>query len=893
MTHCPNTVSLFIGSSFKLMSYRHCVGNMLRKLNDQWELHGVRLYLKRWEDFRTEYESKSKQEEYIDELVLPSDICAFFFRDEIGKYTEQEMDARLKSSGYDGLLCYRVPDGAGNFSNDVKTKLEGKGLKVIDVENEASLAAAIQNEVDAYIKSHKKGGISLNAKKEYRLYTTIPDDNADRRDEFGTTIRNLDDLCEEMLNVRCKLHPLRHPKLLEVTDHYVPFLYKQIADVDLKEMSDALTLLDANTRLKDITLFYRQGSKIFDDVEVKKLIGKRDLFGVKVKSPDTINWRLFTWILKRQSAIDVALAGFTVADKYLYINGRPLVEVDTLDDSGKINALLSEKDSICQKIDKLLAVSSNNKNDLKIKRLNGQKRVNEAKLLAEMTDSIYQWIYEELTSEAEDVSGPIDIDQVNAVIEISESHLQSIENQKASALKSLQQHLAMVNARLKALGVDIKHQAEKEELKALAEVREKLTRSLVNFGAVSPQQLLNVQLYLIGVHDSYLHPFIVTPEEDAIYERIINDSESYNLKDVRIEKVRYNFGNHYHRNREFAKAREYYETCLRNVRQIDDDSQSVLRFKTSLYLELCVVYRDSRNYEKLKEVLGEFEKHVDHCMTLSGRYLIDKGIYLSFLLTSPIPDSREKERIIKEAMAVCNQITERFEIPVEDDWFGLACVQLPNLIAGYWIDNYYRDIKNTIEQAKHYLQICELNVQKLMRENIVEGLFYDGEVKHQMGFLHYLIGELPMAEDCYLRAVKSKQRLMKIRNDSSDSFSYANTLVNWGAAKVAYLELALGGRRVPIPNIKLETMVEDALEIYENYAKKGDAEAEQKIYETLQLLGTIYYYRGKLSGHKAITWRGIRLLQQCYEWDRQHPENTYHEKFIGCSGMILREEGLI
>ena len=78
-----NSVSVFIGSSFKLMSYRNCVGNMLRQLNDRWEQQGVRLFLKRWEDFRTEFESQSKQQEYIDELALPSDICAFFSATEL------------------------------------------------------------------------------------------------------------------------------------------------------------------------------------------------------------------------------------------------------------------------------------------------------------------------------------------------------------------------------------------------------------------------------------------------------------------------------------------------------------------------------------------------------------------------------------------------------------------------------------------------------------------------------------------------------------------------------------------------------------------------------------------------------------------------------------------
>ena len=77
------SISVFIGSSFKEMSYRKRIGNRIRQLNDVWEPKGVRIYLKQWEDFRVQYRGKSKQQEYIDELALLSDICIFFFGERI------------------------------------------------------------------------------------------------------------------------------------------------------------------------------------------------------------------------------------------------------------------------------------------------------------------------------------------------------------------------------------------------------------------------------------------------------------------------------------------------------------------------------------------------------------------------------------------------------------------------------------------------------------------------------------------------------------------------------------------------------------------------------------------------------------------------------------------
>ena len=90
-----NIVNVFLGSSFKLMYARKSVGNFIRKLNDKWMERGVRVCLKIWEDFRTEYEDKSKQDEYIDELVIPSQICVFMYDDCINPYTEKELNAKI------------------------------------------------------------------------------------------------------------------------------------------------------------------------------------------------------------------------------------------------------------------------------------------------------------------------------------------------------------------------------------------------------------------------------------------------------------------------------------------------------------------------------------------------------------------------------------------------------------------------------------------------------------------------------------------------------------------------------------------------------------------------------------------------------------------------------
>ena len=84
-------VNIFLGSSFRLMSMRRLIGDSVRKINDQWIKNGVQIKLHIWEDFIIGYSGKHKQQEYIDDMVLPSDICIFMFSHGVGMFTQMEL----------------------------------------------------------------------------------------------------------------------------------------------------------------------------------------------------------------------------------------------------------------------------------------------------------------------------------------------------------------------------------------------------------------------------------------------------------------------------------------------------------------------------------------------------------------------------------------------------------------------------------------------------------------------------------------------------------------------------------------------------------------------------------------------------------------------------------
>ena len=111
------TINVFLGSSFRLMNYRKKLGETARTLNEKWLSKGVRIHLFKWEDFRSEYRGKGKQEEYIDEMVLQSEICIFLFSDSIGKFTKRELEAKLIQNP-NAVHAYRVK--AMVFKNNKK-----------------------------------------------------------------------------------------------------------------------------------------------------------------------------------------------------------------------------------------------------------------------------------------------------------------------------------------------------------------------------------------------------------------------------------------------------------------------------------------------------------------------------------------------------------------------------------------------------------------------------------------------------------------------------------------------------------------------------------------------------------------------------------------------------
>ena len=226
-----NILNIFLGSSKDLMYARKHIGNIIRRLNDQWMEKGVRIRLCVWEDFRTEYEDKSKQQEYIDELVLPSHICIFLYDNRINPYTQKELNAKI-GQDLSAVTVYHIPnkDGVWNEAVDVDTMLKNQNITPNDVSNINDIDALIESLVSRYIVG--KGwdnGSAVTMETKY-LYTTIPWDLSKEVDAYEDAVRSIDGIAQEFLSIRLVLHPKKDIHLLDKdigTNHWFTQDYHQ------------------------------------------------------------------------------------------------------------------------------------------------------------------------------------------------------------------------------------------------------------------------------------------------------------------------------------------------------------------------------------------------------------------------------------------------------------------------------------------------------------------------------------------------------------------------------------------------------------------------------------------------------------------------------------------
>lgn len=847
-------VNIFLGSSFRLMSMRRLIGDSIRKINDHWIKNGVQIKLHIWEDFIIGYSGKHKQQEYIDDMVLPSDICIFMFSHRVGIFTQMELEAKLKQNK-DAVFCFRMPH-KGSLQQSVIDSLNEIGVQAKDIVDEHIMCQEVNDIVENYIYRNITIDSNINKIKEMYFYTTIPDDLPKVQEEIGTTIRDFDDTTIDEWGIHCVLHPRKQLHLMDETDHYIPILKNEVSDEDLSELSNGIDKsLDQAHRMRRMSVF-DMGNIFKNNVKVHKLLEDAGIFTDKITDMNSLKWKLHKWMrTERKKILSVSTCLFELQNGLININNTPIASLAEIDESGKLEKSVSEIERLSLNIYNAI---ENKSTDLVVSSIVDERNRLKSILDARITYGINSW--------------------TNDIIKDSEEFKEVIN--KCTQLEIKINELLEVHS-----GND-----DELELKAMILQREKLEHWLTENNVTSPFRLLSYQLYMVAIFDTYLNGVAQSLDEDSLYKRIIATAEEFHINDPNVEMIRMNVGNMYARNNDYLNARKSYITAIQNLQVLYDKSVSMARNITYAITHLAHLDLDMGDADWVNESLMMFKEHISRLDILNDSYLIDQCLYITAELCSIDIEDGTAHDIVALAEEMFEKTNNKLYLNPNDYAYGDIFVYLPNMIARYYIDHDSpEDATTYFLKAEKYINASWNNCLKLTEYRYEEGLFHQGELKHQLGFLYASKQHTwEKALDAYEAALNLKKRSFELTKYPSEEERIAQTLVNYGALELLILENIRCFQ--PTKEYKFSPLNKSltALDIYKRHLR------ELEYYQALQLKATVLDYMHKLDKENILLYNeATDAYYQCWIWNKANPKNQYRMKFVDYSGRALLQRCII
>lgn len=847
-------VNIFLGSSFRLMSMRRLIGDSIRKINDHWIKNGVQIKLHIWEDFIIGYSGKHKQQEYIDDMVLPSDICIFMFSHRVGIFTQMELEAKLKQNK-DAVFCFRMPH-KGSLQQSVIDSLNEIGVQAKDIVEEQIMCQEVNDIVENYIYRNITVDSNINKIKEMYFYTTIPDDLPKVQEEIGTTIRDFDDTTIDEWGIHCVLHPRKQLHLMDETDHYIPILKNEVSDEDLSELSNGIDKSsDQAHRMRRMSVF-DMGNIFENNVKVHKLLEDAGIFTDKITDMNSLKWKLHKWMrTERKKILSVSTCLFELQNGLININNTPIASLAEIDESGKLEKSVSEIERLSLNIYNAI---ENKSTDLVVSSIVDERNRLKSILDARIAYGINSW--------------------TNDIIKDSEEFKEVINKCTQLEIK--------INELLEV------HSGNKDELelKAMILQREKLEHWLTENNVTSPFRLLSYQLYMVAIFDTYLNGVAQSLDEDSLYKRIIATTEEFHINDPNVEMIRMNVGNMYARNNDYLNARKSYITAIQNLQVLYDKSVSMARNITYAITHLAHLDLDMGDADCVKESLMMFKEHISRLDILNDSYLIDQCLYITAELCSIDIEDGTAHDIVALAEEMFEKANNKLYLNPNDYAYGDIFVYLPNMIARYYIDHDSpEDATTYFLKAEKYINASWNNCLKLTEYRYEEGLFHQGELKHQLGFLYASKQHTwEKALDAYEAALNLKKRSFELTKYPSEEERIAQTLVNYGALELLILENIRCFQ--PTKEYKFSPLNKSltALDIYKRHL------SELEYYQALQLKATVLDYMHKLDKENILLYNeATDAYYQCWIWNKANPKNQYRMKFVDYSGRALLQRRII
>lgn len=903
------TINIFIGSSFHLSQWRCVVGEAVRLSTDKWEPYGIRIQLKNWEEHYSYYAGKSKQDEYIDDLVLPSQLCVFVFANEIGIYTKKELIAKI-AQDKDAIVTYCVPtyEGAKDRNTgkkltedekhtqeeNVKVELNGMGLNFNFVPTEDELLVNLMRRVDDYIETLKLAEEERPLRTPSLLYTTIPSDVIKEQYAFGNAIRAVDDMADAYFNHRCRLLPRNHHELMNSADYYTPLLKNETSNGDVQEFEEALDLL--NKHHKPYINIFTKGNIYENNEDIKKLVAGKDIFTVSAKNMEVVKTKVFSWLLK--NAVGVLPTNdnsCTILDDIVYYNRFPLANIMSFDPSGELKKI---NDSVANS--KTVLDKATSSGDIKAKYYKRTYDSQKAQLLLRLNQTLSDWMYDEVVNDIDDENIEIThIQELNNAIESEEQLLVLQKNNENEILEKWKRSADQLYIKQKELMSYTDAVDFFQNIIKVAKTREDILEKLVKYRYVSPIELCKAQLNMVGIYDTYGNFTTIPEDEDELYVRIVNNADQNAIKTPAVECIRLNVGNKFWRKNDYPNGAICFDKAIENLMRFDLTKPAIRHYVSHAFISAIQLYLEFGNKEGVERWINVFYDLTSAWLKEGNGNILYYAQCL-FCKLAYLDISDDDNALIQDAEKTFNAICSVADklIMNETEQFEILCY-LPNMIARYYIDH---EAKSTEEQKQYndtalkYIDIAFSNLEKIKKLDSCLYIFYMGELYHQKAFLISSFGfpQCMQARDLYDKALEYRNKHYEITQEHRTSI--AQTYVNMGAFEEGLLRAYVLGMLKAHGKVALRDpifCVDKAEEIYKAEYVPGSPESEQRLIECDLLRGTSIYFLSKTDNDKYSKDDAIKILKKCWDWNSRHKGNSYRYKIQTFAGEILKAEGLI
>lgn len=218
----------------------------------------------------------SKQTEYNEDLVKPSNLFFALFRYRCGDFTKEEIRIGQQYVE-DGV--HVIQHATGENAPDVETYVSAlDDVRLYTASNCDDALNYIASMLDRYIATLPKYKPRQQHMDTKLVYATIPTDREKEGVSLGNMIRSLDSLSENLLEIRCRLNSKSFDDL-KVCDYFISILKDTISNTDRDEIDYAIRNTSHESHPSRSLLYYNYDNKALETFpELKELINTKGTF---------------------------------------------------------------------------------------------------------------------------------------------------------------------------------------------------------------------------------------------------------------------------------------------------------------------------------------------------------------------------------------------------------------------------------------------------------------------------------------------------------------------------------------------------------------------------------------------------------------------------------------